>query len=29
MKDETLKTAPRITLGGALIFAGISHLTFA
>lgn len=29
MKDETLKTAARIALGGALIFAGISHLTFA
>ncbi|SDD98070.1 Uncharacterized membrane protein [Mucilaginibacter pineti] len=29
MKNETLKTAARIALGGALIFAGISHLTFA
>src|ERR1700712_352110 len=29
MKDETLKTAARIALGCALIFAGISHLTFA
>lgn len=29
MKDETLKTAARIALGSALIFAGISHLTFA
>lgn len=29
MKDETIKTAARIALGGALIFAGISHLTFA
>jgi len=29
MKDETLKTAARIALGGALIFAGISHLSFA
>lgn len=29
MKEETLKTAARVTLGAALIFAGISHLTFA
>jgi len=29
MKDETLKTGARILLGGALIFAGISHLSFA
>ncbi|MDP9078814.1 MAG: hypothetical protein M3O71_15400 [Bacteroidota bacterium] len=29
MKDENLKTTARIALGGALIFAGISHLTFA
>jgi uncharacterized membrane protein len=29
MKEETLKTTARITLAGALIFAGISHLTFA
>lgn len=29
MKDETIKTAARIALGGALIFAGISHLSFA
>lgn len=29
MKDETLKTADRIVLGGALIFAGISHISFA
>jgi len=29
MKDETIKIAARIALGGALIFAGISHLSFA
>ena len=29
MKDETIKTGARILLGSALIFAGISHLTFA
>ena len=29
MEDETLKTAARIALGGALIFACISHLSFA
>ena len=29
MEDETLKTAARIALGGALIFTGVSHLTFA
>ncbi|WP_461453096.1 DoxX family protein [Mucilaginibacter sp.] len=29
MKNETIKTGARILLGGALIFAGISHLTFA
>ena len=29
MKDETLKTVARIALGGALIFAGISHLSFS
>ncbi len=29
MKEETLKTTARIALGSALIFAGISHLTFA
>ena len=28
MKEETIKTAARIALGGALIFAGMSHLTF-
>lgn len=29
MKEQALKTAARLTLGTALIFAGISHLTFA
>jgi len=29
MKEETLKNAARVTLGAALIFAGISHLSFA
>jgi len=29
MKDENIKTAARLLLGSALIFAGISHLTFA
>jgi len=29
MKDENIKIAARIALGSALIFAGISHLTFA
>ena len=29
MKHETLKNAARIVLGANLIFAGISHLTFA
>jgi len=29
MKDETIKKAARILLGANLIFAGISHLTFA
>lgn len=29
MKDETIKAAARVALGGILIFAGISHLTFA
>ena len=29
MKEETLKTGARILLGGALILAGISHLSFA
>jgi len=29
MKEETIKTAARIVLGGALLFAGISHLSFA
>src|SRR5580704_4789817 len=29
MKDEALKTAARIALGTALVFAGASHLTFA
>lgn len=29
MKEETVKTAARILLGANLIFAGISHLTFA
>lgn len=29
MKDENLKTAARTVLGAGLIFAGISHLTFA
>ena len=29
MKEETIKTGARILLGGALIFAGISHLSFA
>ena len=29
MKTNGLRTAARIALGGALIFAGISHLTFA
>lgn len=29
MKDENIKTAARLLLGAGLIFAGISHLTFA
>jgi uncharacterized membrane protein len=29
MKEDAIKTAARIALGGALIFAGIGHLTFA
>jgi uncharacterized membrane protein len=29
MKTETVRSAARILLGGALIFAGISHLTLA
>ena len=29
MKDETIKKAARILLGANLIYAGISHLTFA
>jgi uncharacterized membrane protein len=29
MKEETVKTGARILLGSALIFAGISHLSFA
>jgi len=29
VKPENLKTAARIVLGSSLIFAGISHLTFA
>lgn len=29
MKEETIKNAARILLGANLIFAGISHLTFA
>lgn len=29
MKKETIKKIARIGLGGALIFAGIGHLTFA
>jgi len=29
MKQETIKNAARILLGANLIFAGISHLTFA
>lgn len=29
MKEDTIKTAGKILLGAGLIFAGISHLTFA
>jgi uncharacterized membrane protein len=29
VKDENIKTAARLLLGAGLIFAGISHLTFA
>ncbi|PWS26918.1 hypothetical protein DHW03_12910 [Pedobacter yonginense] len=29
MKNESLKNIARITLGAGLLFAGISHLTFA
>ncbi|MEB0264028.1 MULTISPECIES: hypothetical protein [unclassified Mucilaginibacter] len=29
MKDDTIKKTERILLGANLIFAGISHLTFA
>lgn len=29
MKEENIKTTARILLGAGLIFAGISHLTFA
>lgn len=29
MKKENIKTGVRILLGGALVFAGISHLSFA
>ncbi len=29
MKTNTLKTVARVALGGSLIFAGISHLSFA
>ena len=29
MKEKTVKKIARIGLGGALVFAGISHLTFA
>lgn len=29
MKEETLKNAARIALGAGLVFAGISHLSFA
>lgn len=29
MNEKTIKTAARIALGASLVFAGISHLTFA
>lgn len=29
MKEESIKTTARILLGAGLIFAGVSHLTFA
>ena len=29
MKEENIKTAARVLLGASLVFAGISHLTFA
>lgn len=29
MKEETIKTAARILLGAGLVYAGISHLSFA
>jgi uncharacterized membrane protein len=29
MNEQTIKTGARILLGGALVFAGISHLSFA
>lgn len=29
MKEENIKTAARVILGAGLIYAGISHLTFA
>ena len=29
MKEENIKTAARILLGAGLIYAGVSHLTFA
>jgi uncharacterized membrane protein len=29
MKEEHIKTAARVLLGAGLVFAGISHLTFA
>jgi len=29
MKEENIKTAARVLLGASLMFAGISHLTFA
>ena len=29
MKDENIKTTARVLLGATLLFAGISHLTFA
>jgi uncharacterized membrane protein len=29
MKEKDIKTAARILLGASLVFAGISHLTFA
>ncbi|MCO5949386.1 DoxX family protein [Mucilaginibacter flavidus] len=29
MKEDNIKTAARVLLGASLVFAGISHLTFA